>query len=90
MMSCMRPKNDITGSVISCGTTGACVSTKFAELMPNSADSMSTEFRERMSRGIWLGMMPMHANAGVYAAPFAPFRYSKYLSDCEVMRCSRQ
>lgn len=75
--SCMRPKNDTSGNLVSSGTTGCCRSTKFVELMPNRADSMSTEFWENASRGIWLGMMPMHGMAGLYAAPDAPFRYSK-------------
>ena len=63
--SCMRPKNDTSGSWVSWGTTGFCVSTKFVELMPNRADSMSTELRENASRGIWLGVMPMHGMAGL-------------------------
>ena len=75
--SCMRPKNDTAGSWVSCGTTGRCVSTKFVELMPNRADSMSTELRENASRGIWLGMMPTHGMAGLYAAPDAPFLNSE-------------
>ena len=52
MISCMRPKNDISGKVFSCGTIGFWVSTKLVELIPNNADSMSIEFRENASRGI--------------------------------------
>jgi hypothetical protein len=38
---------------------------------------MSTELRENASRGIWLGMMPTHGMAGLYAAPDAPFLNSE-------------
>jgi hypothetical protein len=51
---------------------------------------MSIELRENASRGIWLGMMPTHGMAGLYAAPETPFWNSEYFSDCVIMRCSKQ
>jgi hypothetical protein len=51
---------------------------------------MSTELREKVSRDIWLGVMPMHGMAGLYAAPDAAFLYAKYSNELVVMRCSKQ
>jgi len=57
----------MVGNFVRSGVTGAWGVTKLVEFMPNNADSISTEFLEKILRGIWLGVIPRLGIAFLYA-----------------------